>query len=127
MIALSHLGIIVKNCELSARFYCENLGCTITGTMANEQLEVVNLQSGSLTIELLEYLETPSSIREAGALDHLAFAVSDIHAVIAELKEKGIAFLTDKPRDAMNGKKIIFFTGPDGERIELVEEKDMSL
>ena len=79
------------------------------------------LQSGPLTIELLEYLVPPSSLCESGTFDHLAFAVPDIQVAIASLKEQGVEFLSESPRLALNGQKIIFFTGPDGERIELLE------
>lgn len=123
MFQLAHLGIVVKNCELSSKFYSTILGFTLLDTIANEQLKIVYLQSGALTIELLEYLIPPSLVREAGTYDHLAFTVPDIQVAIASLKGQGIEFLSHKPRIALNGKKIIFFTGPDGERIELIEDK----
>ncbi|MDD3365400.1 MAG: VOC family protein [Syntrophomonas sp.] len=124
MYELAHLGIVVKDCERSTDFYGRILGCTAIDSIANEQLKIVYLQSGALTIELLEYLVPSSSLREAGTFDHLAFSVPNIQAAIANLKEQGVEFLSDSPRLAINGKKIIFFTGPDGERIELLEEKN---
>jgi catechol 2,3-dioxygenase-like lactoylglutathione lyase family enzyme len=123
MYELAHLGIVVKDCERSAEFYRKILGCTMINSIANEQLKIIYLQSGALTIELLEYLVPPSSLREAGIFDHLAFSVPDIQVAIDSLKEQGVEFLSDSPRLAMNGKKIIFFTGPDGERIELLENR----
>jgi catechol 2,3-dioxygenase-like lactoylglutathione lyase family enzyme len=90
--------------------------------MANEQLKIVYLQSGPLTIELLEYQAATAPRREAGTIDHLAFSVPDIHAAIKALKDEGIKFLSDGPRQAMTGRNIIFLSGPDGERIELMEE-----
>ena len=124
MYELAHLGIVVKNCARSTDFYGLILGCTVIKSIANEQLKIVYLQSGPLTIELLEYLVPPSSLRGAGNFDHLAFAVPDIQVAIASLKEQRVEFLSDSPRLALNGQKIIFFTGPDGERIELLEKKD---
>jgi len=120
---LAHLGIVVKDCELSIDFYCEVLGCTIKERMINDKLKIVNLQHGALTIELLEYLAPSTTSRTAGIYDHLAFAVPDVQLAIDGLRKKGVEFESDVPRLAFNGKKIIFFTGPDGERIELVEEK----
>ncbi|PKM78305.1 MAG: hypothetical protein CVU90_03325 [Firmicutes bacterium HGW-Firmicutes-15] len=123
MYELAHLGIVVKNCDRSTDFYGRILGCTVIDSIANEELKIVYLQSGALTIELLEYLVPPSSPREAGTFDHLAFSVPNIQAAIARLNEQGVEFLSGSPRLAMNGKKIIFFTGPDGERIELLEKR----
>ncbi len=122
MYELAHIGIVVKNLERSTNFYGRILGCTVIDSIANEQLKIVYLQSGALTIELLEYLVPPSSLREAGPFDHLAFSVPDIQSAIVSLKEQGVEFLSEIPRLAMTGKKIIFFTGPDGERIELLEK-----
>lgn len=122
MFEIAHLSIVVKDCARSTDFYNRILGCTLKASISNEQLKIVYLQSGALTIELLEYLEPPTSFREAGPWDHLAFSVPNIHAAISSLREEGIEFLTDSPRKAMNGNNIIFFRGPDGEKIELVEE-----
>ena len=125
MYKFAHLGVVVKDCERSSDFYCRILGCTVKDTIANEQLKIVYLQSGAVTIELLEYLVPPGSMREAGTLDHLAFSVPNIHNAIKCLQDEGIIFLSDSPRQAMNGTQIIFFVGPDGERIELVEKQVM--
>ncbi|PKM78307.1 MAG: hypothetical protein CVU90_03340 [Firmicutes bacterium HGW-Firmicutes-15] len=61
-------------------------------SIANEELKIVYIQSGALTIELLEYLVPPSSLREAGTFDHLAFSVPNIQTAIARLKEQGLNF-----------------------------------
>ena len=122
MFKLSHLAIVVKDSELSKDYYCKVLGCSVLKRMANEELKFIYLQTGNLTIELLEYLASPPILRGAGVYDHLAFTVPDLESALAKLKEQGIKFESDAPRITTNGKKIIFCSGPDGERIELMEE-----
>ena len=123
MYELAHLGIVVKDCELSINFYCEVLGCTVIERTHNDNLKIVILKCGALIIELLEYTVPSIAVRGAGVYDHLAFAVDDIEQAMADLKAKGVLFESDGPRVAFSGKKIAFFSGPNGERIELVEEK----
>ena len=121
MYKLAHLALVVKDCERSADFYQQVLGCSVIDRLVNDTLKIIYLQSGNMTIELLEYITPPPASRSAGVYDHLAFTVSDLLAAVVSLKEQGIAFESDNPRLTMNGKKIIFFSGPDGERIELME------
>jgi len=119
---LAHVGIVVKDCERSADFYQQVLGCPVIDRLGNDTLKIIYLQSGNLTIELLEYIAALPASRNTGVYDHLAFTVSDIQAAVVSLKKQGVAFESDNPRLTMNGKKIIFFSGPDGERIELMED-----
>ncbi len=121
MYEVAHLGLIVKDCEQSADFYCRLLGCKVAERLFNEQLKIIALQTGSSIIEIIEYSLSPQHSRGDGVYDHLAFYVGDIQLAINSLKSNGVKFETDSPRLTSNGKKIIFFIGPDGERIELVE------
>jgi catechol 2,3-dioxygenase-like lactoylglutathione lyase family enzyme len=53
-------------------------------------------------------------------LDHFGLTVSDIDAVAAELKAKGVEF-TMEPKVPRPGIKICFLRGPQGISIELLE------
>lgn len=121
LLTLAHLGINVKNCENSCDFYCRVLNCSLEGSWQTPDIKAIELHSGSLIIELLEYL-SPQKQVGGGTYDHLAFRTDNIEAQIQQLKKLGVEFETSTPRQLMNGKKIIFFHGPDGERIELVQE-----
>ncbi len=121
MYKLGHLALVVKDCERSANFYRQILGYEVIDHAFNDKMKIIYLQCGDLTIELLEYTPPSPALREAGIYDHLAFIVSDISVAVVSLKAHGVEFESAKPRLTMNGKKIIFFSGPDGERIELME------
>ncbi len=121
MYTFNHMSLVVSDCQRSADFYTEVLGCRIIDQSNSESLKIVLLQTGPLIIELLEYIPAPSARHRAGVHDHLAFTVPDLEAAVIQLKSKGLQFETDSPRLISNGKKIIFFAGPDNERIELIE------
>ena len=122
MLDLAHLGVIVKNGQKSSDFYCQVLGCTREGSWQNQEIIAIELHCGNLIIELLEYLSPQEQVRTNGVYDHLAFRTENITASIRQLNELGIGFETATPKKLTTGKKIIFFRGPDGERIELIEE-----
>lgn len=121
MFQLDHLALVVKDCEQSADFYSKVLGCTVTDRLVDDRLNIVYLLCGDLTVELLEYSQASPVPRGSGCYDHLAFAVSDIQSAMVSLKSKGVQFESDVPRLSLQGRKIIFCAGPNGERIELVE------
>ncbi len=121
MYKVAHLALVVKDCERSTGFYSQILGFTVQDSFISEALKIIYLQSGPLTIELLEYVPVPPTQRGAGIYDHIALSVPDIDLAMTRLMDQGIEFESDRPRLVMDGKRIIFCTGPDGERIELVE------
>lgn len=120
---LDHLGIVVSDCAKSERFYTEALGCIPSGRWQNNEIKAVNLRCNGLTIELLEYVNPSQPYASAGVVNHLAFKVDDLEAQIERLIKLGATFETAAPKILSSYKKIIFFRGPNGERIELVEEK----
>jgi catechol 2,3-dioxygenase-like lactoylglutathione lyase family enzyme len=56
-------------------------------------------------------------------LDHFGLAVSNIDAVAAELKAKGVEF-TKPPTTIRPGTRICFLRGPQGISIELLDRDD---
>ncbi len=53
-------------------------------------------------------------------LDHFGLKVTDIDAVAAELKKKGVEF-TQEPHSPRPGIKVCFLRGPQGISIEILE------
>jgi len=119
---LAHIGIVVQELERSQLFYREVLGCTMTEQKNMPNLEIVSLSLGDQTLELLHYSPDPVGERRTGHYDHIALVVEDLEAEMRRLSGLGIAFAADFPRQTPWGQRIAFFAGPDGERIELVED-----
>jgi len=121
--SLAHLALVVADADRSADFYARVIGCGIGDQVVTDNLKIIYLQSGGLTLELLQYIPAPPVQRGAGFFDHLAFTVPNIEAATQQLREQGVRFESEAPRLAPTGHKIIFCAGPDGERIELMEEQ----
>lgn len=120
MFKLEHIGVVVRDADRSIEFYRQAFGAEIESQRQDERVRLVFLQVGGATIELVQYLQASDETRGAGAVDHIAMAVEDMEAAIAQVKAAGATPLFDAPRQAGPGKKIMFLAGPDGERLELV-------
>lgn len=121
MYSVAHVGVVVKNADKSSEFYTQVLGCEIAGSYQDDRIKLVNLRLNGQIIELVEHLAEKYEPRGNGAVDHIAFYVNDIDVAVARLKQLSVPLLFELPRDA-GDKRIMFFTGPDGERLEFVEE-----
>jgi catechol 2,3-dioxygenase-like lactoylglutathione lyase family enzyme len=145
MTSVHHTGIIVKDLDRSIYFYHDILGLDFVNepspwfegdTLADAvgvpgaKLRQVSLQVGeSAILELLEYAnrpadnDTPIQQNYLGAM-HLAFHVEDIDAKVAELRSKGVHFLSDPntvDEGVLAGWKWVYFHDPDEIPLELVE------
>ncbi len=121
MLKIAHIAIVTKDIEKSKDFYIKVLGAKVVGITENERLKFVYLNTGGQVIELLQYHEIEQKEREKGTIDHIAFYVDDLEKEIKRLKKLDVEFLFDSVRE-VNNMKIMFFAGPDGERIELMEK-----
>lgn len=119
---LAHIGIQVADIAASKAFYVDTLGFTLTHEEAMDNgVKLAFLNIGTC---LLELVEVPNHApRPAGVIDHIAIEVEDIETVVCKLIEKQVTFLTNEINESpiLGGIKNIFFTGPDGERLEFFE------
>lgn len=117
---MHHIGLVVKDCHLSADFYVKALGLKKGESFSSENLDIVFLETGSSIIELLQFKDDRPS-RSAGLFDHMAFEVNNVEEAMANLEAMGVSF-NESPRISITGSKVVFFSGPDGERLELMEK-----
>jgi len=115
-----HVGLKVRDLDSSVKFYCENLEFEVESKYENEMSNIVFIKNENTVIELIcpkngEYGQVPN-----GIISHLAFTVKDMAYYIDKLKKNNVSFVTDEPKK-MESKQIIFFTGPDEERLEFVQ------
>ncbi len=120
---LHHVGVVVENLEEAVRFYVETLGLSLESRadLPEKNLRLAFLGGAGGRVELLEYRGPKASTAGRGTVDHVALAVKDLEPAIASLEEAGIADRDAAPRPGPGGRRIFFFRGPSGERIELVE------
>lgn len=123
MKTLEHIGLAVQDMDRSVQFYTQVLDCKVTGSHRDERINLVFLQSGTGTIELVQYLTVEYEPRNAGPVDHLAFKVENMEEEFRRLQSLGVKLLWDTPKKVLDNKKAIFFFGPDGERLEFIAEE----
>ena len=131
ILKVDHIGIAVKNLVESSKLY-EILGIAAAGVeeVAEQKVKVAFFPLGDTEIELLESTSPDGPIakyieKNGEGLQHLALRVDNIDAALAELKEKGIRLIDEKPRYGAAGARIAFVhpksTG--GILLELSERK----
>ena len=124
--AIHHVALICSDYARSKAFYTETLGFRVIREVYREARDSWKLDlevSPGVSLELFSFANPPArpSRPEAQGLRHLAFAVPDIDAVVATLRERGV---TCEPIrvDEYTDRRFTFFADPDGLPIELYEQ-----
>ena len=130
VVKVDHIGIAVKNLEESLKFYEEILGMKCKGTevIEEQKVKVAFLPIGDTEAELLESTDEEGPIakyigKKGEGIQHIAYRVENIEKAIAEMKEKGIRMIDEKPRYGAGRAKIAFIhpKSTHGVLIELCE------
>ena len=126
-LGLAHIGVFVKDLEVSKKFYCEKLDFAVihetTVEEADGTVKVAFVKAGDCTLELVQL---PVQTKRAdGPVDHIAFKVKNIEETAGNLRAKGIVYETEDITFKANffdkGAKWILFRGPDNEHLEITE------
>jgi glyoxylase I family protein len=123
---IHHIAIIASDYLVSKKFYTEVLGFAVLLETYRKDRDSYKLDlaiNGKYQLELFSFPEfrERASFPEAQGLRHLAFAVDDIDASVAELIAKGVAVQQIRT-DELTGRKFAFFNDPNGQPLELYEE-----
>ncbi|WP_206881278.1 VOC family protein [Alicyclobacillus mali (ex Roth et al. 2021)] len=123
MIKLEHTGVMVSNLDRSIAFYTDVLGMELLGTLDHNtpgiRLAFLSYPGQTAQLELIEgYAD---ELPDEGQVHHLAITVDDIEAEVDRLRAEGVRFLDEAITTLPNGARYIFFSGPDGERLELFQ------
>ncbi|MFG3618948.1 MULTISPECIES: methylmalonyl-CoA epimerase [Nocardia] len=133
--AVDHVGIAVPDLDTAVAWYAENLGMIETHREVNEaqgvheaMLSLPGAPDRATALQLLAPLNAESTIakfidRNGPGLQQLAYRVTDIEAVSAHLRAKGLRLLYEAPRHGTADSRINFIHPKDagGVLIELVE------
>jgi glyoxylase I family protein len=123
--SVHHVAIICSDYSLSKKFYTDILGLEVIREVYRAERDSYKLDlavNGSYVIELFSFPHPPARVSrpEACGLRHLAFSVTDLDAVVAELISKGV--IVEPVRvDEYTGRRFTFFADPDDLPIELYE------
>ena len=111
---IDHIGIAVKSIDESLKLWETTLGIKCHGVEVVEQkVKTAFLPLKDTEVELLEATSPESPIAKfieakGEGIHHMAIRVDNLEATLAELKEKGIRLIDEKPRLGAGGAKIAF-------------------
>jgi methylmalonyl-CoA/ethylmalonyl-CoA epimerase len=133
VLKIDHLGIAVHSIEEAKKFFQDTLGLKFEGseTVAEQKVTTAFFPVGDSEVELLESTAPDGPIakyleKRGEGIQHIAFRVENIEEALAELKEKGIRLIDEKPRLGAGGAKIAFLhpKSTHGVLIEISERED---
>jgi len=139
-VCIDHVGVAVPDLDAAIELYSRAYGMTLAHREVNEEQKVEEAMmqissgsgdadlSGTQRIQLLAPLNDESTIakflaRSGPGLQQLAFRVSDVEAVSATLRERGMRLLYDAPKHGTANSRVNFVHPKDagGVLVELVE------
>ena len=133
VLKIDHLGIAVHSIEEAKKFFQDTLGLKFEGseTVAEQKVTTAFFPVGDSEVELLESTAPDGPIakyleKRGEGIQHIAFRVENIEEALAELKEKGIRLIDEKPRMGAGGAKIAFLhpKSTHGVLVEISERED---
>ena len=118
VLGVDHIGIAVGDLKEVGSFWGDMLGLPNNGEETVEAQKVTTgffpTPNGS-EIELLAATADDSPIAKfieknggRGGIQHIALRVDNLEAALADLKEKGVRLIDEKPRKGAGGAKIAF-------------------
>lgn len=132
MIKIDHIGIATKSIEEGLTVWRDALGLKVDSTedVTDQGVKVCMLAVGDTHVELLEPLGSDTSVGKFLAtrgpgMHHIAIEVTDIHASLAELKNKGARLIDETPRVGAGGCLVAFIhpSSVNGVLLELVQRQ----
>ena len=114
---IDHVGIVVNNIDESLKTYCDQLGFALLERVAipEQMVEAAFLDAGNSTLELIAPTDATSGtarfLQNRGeGTHHVCFAVEDITAALAELRDQGLRLIDETPRQGVHG--LVAFVHP---------------
>lgn len=124
---IHHICVNTPDLDRSIAFYRDVIGFRLLGRESCAFGEYAMLRLNDSRLELIQPKNvTDASFGNCGSLTHFGLAVRDIDAVVADLRAKGVKFLSEEIDDCdepMGGLRAISLLGPSEEAINLYEFK----
>ena len=112
---IEHIGIAVKSIDACLPYYENVLGlkCYNIEEVADQKVKTAFFKVGQTKIELLEPTSEDSTIakfieKRGEGVHHIAFAVPDVPAALAEAESKGVQLIDKSSRPGAEGLHIAF-------------------
>ena len=121
ILEFDHIAIAANDLEAAEQFYSKHISMDPLSRKYMEAHDVTfsHLHKG---LENLELMHSGQSKIEGDPFLHIALRVDDVNAMTEKLQSRGVEFDPGYPKVAAFGGGLTSkFSGPDGEKIELVE------
>ena len=112
---IDHVGVAVEDLDGALALYEGTFGMPLVHreTVEEQGVEAALLDVGDGHVELLQPLgpDTPVGkflAKKGPGIHHVAYAVADIDAALAELKEQGVALIDSEPRTGIRQSRVAF-------------------
>ena len=112
---LHHVGVAVDDMDAAIELYRSAFGAELLHRAVNESegLEAAFMRAGDGEVELMRPTRDDSPVgkfvaKRGPGLHHVAYAVSDIDAALAQAREAGLQLIDETPRRGMHGTRIAF-------------------
>jgi methylmalonyl-CoA/ethylmalonyl-CoA epimerase len=130
--AIDHVGVAVADLDVAIAFYRETFGMQLVHTEENVEQGVreamMAVGSSGSCVQLLAPLTPDSTIakfldRNGPGIQQVAYRVTDVDAVSATLRERGMRLLYEAAKRGTAGSRVNFVHPKDagGVLVELVE------
>lgn len=133
--AVDHVGIAVSDLDAASSWYYDHLGMILVHEEVNHDqgireamLALPNALRGGAQVQLMAPLDDSSPIakfldKRGPGIQQLAYRVSDLDALMEQLRQQGVRLVYDAPRRGTANSRINFIHPKDagGVLIELVE------
>lgn len=112
---IHHLGVAVEDLDEAVTTYERLFGARVEhrDTVPDQGVEAASLRVGESRVELLASLgvETPVGkflAKRGPGMHHIAYAVEDLPASLAELEREGAELIDSRPRHGLFGLEVAF-------------------
>lgn len=112
---IDHIGVAVEDLDAAIKLYERNFEMELVHreTVESQGVEAVLLDVGDGHVELLAALgpDTPVGkfiAKKGPGLHHVAYAVEDIDATLASLKEQGMKLIDQEARTGIRQSRVAF-------------------
>jgi methylmalonyl-CoA/ethylmalonyl-CoA epimerase len=128
---IEHIGIAVKNFEVSVPLYEKMLNtiCYKQELVASEKVNTAFFKVGDSKIELLCSTDPEGVIaryidKKGEGIHHIAYEVEDIYTEMARMQAEGFTLLQETPKRGADNKWVCFLHPKDtgGVLVELCQE-----
>jgi methylmalonyl-CoA/ethylmalonyl-CoA epimerase len=112
---IHHLGVAVEDLEEALATYARLFGAEVEhrATVDDQGVRAASLRIGEGRVELLEPLGADTTVgrflaKRGPGMHHVAYAVADLRAALAELADAGADLIDGEPREGLFGLEVAF-------------------